>query len=282
MFFPVLANPARRLLAPCLLALLSQAAHAELMLHPTRLVFDKNDRAAQVELINNSKEPATYRITLVNRRMTVDGQFEPVAEAAPGELFAEPMLRYSPRQITLQPGTAQTVRVMLRKPATLADGEYRSHLHFEMLEPPKGSASIESQGAAGSDIGIQLSALVGASIPVIVRHGATGATVTLSGLALPKVEAGRPQLLELQFNRDGNSSVYGDLQVSFTPKGGAAVQLASAGGVAVYSPNPVRRAILPLQVPAGARLANGTLDVTFRQRAEAGGGVIAQSALVLP
>ena len=80
MFFPVLA---RRLLAPCLIALLSQAAHAELMLHPTRLVFDRNDRAAQVELINNSKEPATYRITLVNRRMTVDGQFEPVAEAAP-------------------------------------------------------------------------------------------------------------------------------------------------------------------------------------------------------
>ncbi|MGZ8319302.1 MAG: fimbrial biogenesis chaperone, partial [Telluria sp.] len=226
MFFPVLARQARRFVGPCLLALFSQAAHAELMLHPTRLVFDKSDRAAQVELINNSKEAATYRITLVNRRMTEDGQFEAVAEPVAGELFSEPMLRYSPRQVTLQPGTAQTVRLMLRKPATLADGEYRSHLHFEKLPDARGNTSIEAQGKAGADIGVQLNALVGASMPVIVRHGATSATVALSNLALQRAETGRAPVLSLQFDRTGNSSVYGDLQVTFTPAGGAARQLA--------------------------------------------------------
>lgn len=277
----VLAHRARRLLLPCLVALAAQSAKAELMLHPTRIVFDKNDRAAQVELINNSREAATYRITLVNRRMTEDGHFEPVAAPLAGELFAEPMLRYSPRQITLQPGTAQTVRLMLRKPAVLAEGEYRSHLHFEKLPAPAGSSSIETQGKPG-DIGVMLNALVGASMPVIVRHGAAHATVGLSKLALHQARDGRAPMLALQFDRSGNSSVYGDLQVTFTPQGGAPQVLASAGGIAVYSPNTVRRAALPLQVSPGMELARGTLDVVYRRRADAGGGVLAQATLPIP
>ena len=53
-----------------------------------------------------------------------------MTEAAPGEHFADGMLSWSPRQITLQPGTAQVVRLMVRKPEGLAEGEYRSHLDF--------------------------------------------------------------------------------------------------------------------------------------------------------
>lgn len=281
MSLPVLPHQARRWLLPCLFALVSQSAHAELMLHPTRIVFDKADRAAQVELINNSKEAATYRITLVNRRMTDDGRFEPVAAPLAGELFADPMLRYSPRQVTLQPGTAQTVRLMLRKPAALPDGEYRSHLHFEKLPNAAGNTSIEAQGKP-AEIGVMLNALVGASMPVIVRHGTTSATVGLSNLVLHKAEAGRAPMVALQFDRSGSRSVYGDLQVTFTPHGGAPQLLANAGGIAVYSPNTVRHAALPLQVPQGMPLARGTLNVVYRHRADAGGGVLAQAALPLP
>ena len=50
-------------------------ALAGLTLHPTRVVFEKNQRTTQVDLINNGSEPATYRISLVNRRMGEDGQF---------------------------------------------------------------------------------------------------------------------------------------------------------------------------------------------------------------
>lgn len=258
---------------------LGQSARAELMLHPTRLVFDKNQRAAQIELINNGTTPATYRISLVNRRMTENGQFEAIDGAAPGERFADPMLRYSPRQITLQPGSAQTVRVMLRKPADLADGEYRSHLQFELLPEAEGATSIESQ-AGGKDIGVVLNTLVGASVPVIVRHGATAATVRLSSLALAR--EGKQPVLSLQFEREGNSSVYGDLAVSFTPHGGKPQQLAQVGGIAVYTPNRNRKATVPLQVPNGAALAHGSIEVSYRERPEAGGKVLAQAVLELP
>lgn len=268
------------LLAALLLAL-SWPARAELMLHPTRIVFDKNQRAAQVELINNGTKPASYRISLVNRRMNDAGQFEPADTPAEGERFADAMLRYSPRQVTLQPGTAQTVRIMLRKPADLAEGEYRSHLLFDKLPELDASNSIESRGAQNGQIGVMMNALVGASMPVIVRHGNIGATVSLAGLALQKDAAKNP-VLALRFERDGASSVYGDVSVTFTPRGGKPVELAQVGGIAVYTPNRVRQAALPLQLPKGMTLAGGTLEVAYRERPEAGGKLLAQASLNLP
>jgi P pilus assembly chaperone PapD len=279
-----LPQPVRILLASLLgslLLVLAQPAYADLMLYPTRIIFEKNQRAAQIELMNNGSKPATYRISLVNRRMTEDGKFEAADTAAPGERFAADMLRFSPRQITLEPGTAQTVRVMLRKPAELLEGEYRSHLQFEKLPDVEGNASIENQGQADKSIGIVLNALVGASVPVIVRHGATSANVSLGRLTLQRDDAKRP-LLSLQFEREGNSSVYGDLSVTFTPRGGKPQTLAEAGGIAVYVPNRVRQVALPLQVPAGLALARGTLEVSYRERPEAGGKLLAQANLELP
>lgn len=273
-------RPAHVLLA-CLLLVPFLSARAELMLHPTRIVFDKNTRAAQIELINNGSKPASYRISLVNRRMTRAGGFEPADTAQEGERFADAMLRYSPRQITLQPGTAQTVRVMLRKPAELAEGEYRSHLQFDKLPDAEGKASIEAQGTGGTGIGVVMNALVGASVPIIVRHGTVDASVKLAGLSLGRDEAQRAQLA-LQFEREGNSSVYGDVSVSFTPRNGKPHSLARIGGIAVYAPNRVRQATLPLQVPAGVALAGGTLEVSYRDRPEAGGKLLAQASLDLP
>lgn len=269
-----------RLIGALSLLALCAPARAELMLHPTRIVFEQNQRAAQIELINNGTRPASYRIALVNRRMTDAGQFEPADSPAPGERFADSMLRYSPRQITLQPGTAQTVRVMLRKPAELAEGEYRSHLLFDKLPDAEGENSIEQRGQ-DSGIGVVVNALVGASVPVIVRHGKVDASVKLSGLAV-QYDATRRPLLAMRFEREGGSSVYGDVSVSFTPRGGKTHTVGQVGGIAVYTPNRVRQAALPLQLPAGVSLAAGTLEVVFRERPEAGGRQLAQASIALP
>lgn len=270
-----------RLALACLLLAPFLPVRAELMLHPTRIVFDKNTRAAQIELINNGNKPASYRISLVNRRMTEAGQFEAAESEQDGERFADAMLRYSPRQVTLQPGTAQTVRIMLRKPAELAEGEYRSHLQFDKLPDVEGKASIENRGAGATGIGVVMNALVGAAVPVIVRHGAHGANVKLAGLALGQDDARHAQIA-LQFEREGNSSVYGDVSVTFTPKNGKPQSVGRVNGIAVYTPNRIRKTTLPLQVPDGMTLAGGTLEVSYRDRPEAGGKLLAQASLNLP
>lgn len=266
----------------CALLLVLPASHAlaQLMLYPTRVVFEGNQRSAQLELINNGTESATYRISLVNRRMSETGEFTDIAEPWPGEQFADTLLRYSPRQVTLEPGAGQAVRIMVRKPANLATGEYRSHLLFAQQPDTSGRRSIESGSAADGEIGIQLTALVGASVPVIVRHGATDANVALTQLELQRSSSGAP-LLALQMQRSGTQSVYGDLTVSFTPQSGAEQVIGRANGVAVYTPNPLRRARIALQPPGGLSLNNGTLRVTYREQAEDGGELLAEAELAL-
>ena len=258
-------------------------AHADLMINPTRIVFDRNRRAAQIDLINDGATSATYRLVLVNRRMTEAGEFNAIETPGPGDQFADPMLVYSPRQITLAPGAQQLVRVALRKPEELAAGEYRSHLFFEKVADTTAENNIDNLGRApAGEVGVSLTALIGVSIPVIVRHGDTGAEVAIDHLALEKSGAAQAPLLTLQLNRSGNRSVYGDLTVSFTPQGGAAQVIGKAAGVAVYTPNPLRRAKLDLQVPAGVALTRGTLSVSYQERAEDGGKMMAQTAIELP
>jgi hypothetical protein len=70
--------------------------------------------------------------------------------------------------------------------------------------------------------------------------------------------------------------------VTFTPAGGAEAVVARAGGMSVYTPNPMRRALLPVTPPAGATLAHGTLHVTYRERPDAGGKLLAEASLDLP
>ncbi|HEX9172949.1 MAG TPA: fimbria/pilus periplasmic chaperone [Telluria sp.] len=281
--FPLFA--ARRLLLSVVvtLALLPQVALADLMLAPTRVVFEQNQRTAQVDLINNGTEAATYRISLVNRRMNENGELQPAETPLAGELFALSMVQFSPRQVTLQPGTSQIVRVMVRKPAELAPGEYRSHLQFQRVPESQGPIGGEAKAAEPGGIGIAIKTLVGASIPVIVRHDATSANVSLSQLELqPAAGAATQPTLSLQLERSGNRSAYGDLAISFAPQGGSEQIVGRASGVAVYTPNASRRAKVTLEPPKGVALTRGMLRVTYRERPEAGGAVLAESSLALP
>ena len=272
---------ARPWICAAALLLAAPAANADLMLFPTRIVFEKNQRAAQLELINQGKTPETYRLSLVNRRMSETGEFAPADTPAPGEQFADEMVRFSPRQVTIAPGSSQTVRMLLRKPENLAAGEYRSHLQIDRVADPVGSGSIEAAPDNGGNIGVTLTALVGASIPVIVRQGETGATVALTQLALVPAGA-EPASIAFEIDRSGNRSVYGDLIVTFIPKSGAPIEVARAGGVAVYVPNALRRARMPLRTPEGTMLSGGTLRLSFRERADAGGKLLAEATLGLP
>jgi len=269
-----------------LLLLLSaaQPALAGLMLYPTRVVLESKARSAQVELINNGNKPETYRIGIVNRRMTETGEIVAVDKPQTGELFAADMLRYSPRQVTLQPGKSQTVRIMVRKPAGLAAGEYRSHLQFDRVADPEGAANLENLAKPEKgEISIVLQALVGVSIPVIVRHGETRVTATLTDLALePEPGKDNEQLLSFTIKRDGTRSVYGDLVATFTPAGGSPLEVAKISGVAVYVPNALRKNKLPIKLPKGVTLTKGSLTLRYLDRPEAGGKVMAEAKLAVP
>ena len=270
--------------AGLLLLLICGAAQADLMLFPTRIVFDAKQRAAQVELMNSGSKPETYRLHMVNRRMGPNGEFIAIETPGAGEQFADAMLVFSPHQVTIPPGGSQVVRILLRRPAELAEGEYRSHLQFDRVADAEGSASVEQMARNNpQQVGVVIQALIGASIPVIVRQGQPRSQVKLSQLTLvPSGQGKSGGALSLAIEREGKASAFGDLAVSFTTAAGVTMELARANGLAVYVPNPSRNVLLPLTLPGGEPLPAGTLRVTFRERPEAGAKLLADAALTLP
>lgn len=260
-----------------------QSMGPDLLLYPARIVFERSQRTAQLDLVNNLNGTATYRIRFVNRRMSETGEMIELTGPGPGERFADGMLRYSPRQVMLAPGAAQTIRILLRKPAELAPGEYRSHLLFERIPdaperpPPAGRGAERSEG-----IEIQLQPLVSVSIPVIVRHGETRAQVAAANLALQKARTGEPPVLSFELRRSGNRSAFGDLEATFDAGNGQRFVVGGAKGVAVYVPNPLRRVRLALTPPPGVALARGRLELVYRERPEDGGATIARAELPIP
>src|SRR5215217_2338223 len=75
------------------------AAQGDLLIAPTRLVLDGR-RGGEVILSNIGSEEATYRVTLELRRMTPEGELQPVDEsqAKAEEKAALEMVRYAPRR----------------------------------------------------------------------------------------------------------------------------------------------------------------------------------------
>lgn len=268
----------------CALALLlPSAARADLMLYPTRVVIEGRQRGAQLQIINQGEKPETYRIKLVNRRMTDTGEIVVADKPEANEQFAAEMLVYTPRQVTLQPGVSQTVRIAVRKPAGLADGEYRSHLQFDRVADATAASDLEkiAQPENGKHA-IVLQTLIGASIPVIIRHGETSATVTLESLKLLPAKGDASPMLSFVFNRQGNRSVYGDVVATYAAPGKTPVEIANVGGIALYVPNTMRKAQLPLRLPTGVSLTGGTITLRYVQPKDAGGKPIAERSLVMP
>ena len=237
-------------------------AQGDLLITPRRVVFEGNKRSMDISLANIGKDTATYNISLVQIRMTEDGGFETITEPDEGQSFASPYVRFFPRTVTLKPDEAQTVKIQAVRTGDLAPGEYRSHLYFRATpkEKPLGEESPEQQEQA--TISIRLVPVFGITIPVIIRVGTPSVNVTLSDLALTFENDTLPRL-SFVFNRTGDYSVYGDIEVDHVAPGGTVTTVGLAKGVAVYTPNTTRKFSFNLMGGGAVDFHSGRLVVTF-------------------
>jgi len=142
-----------------------QLAHANLLISPTRVTFDDRQRSEKIILMNSSEETRTYRISWQEKKSLSTGGTSALKEE---ELQSFPtasnMLRYSPKQVTLKAGERQIIKLALRRPKDLKDGEYRSYLWLKALPPKR-----EKNKKGG--FSMQLNTLLSYSLPVVVRQG---------------------------------------------------------------------------------------------------------------
>jgi P pilus assembly chaperone PapD len=249
-------------------------AAADLMVYPTRVVMTDKQRTAQVDIVNTSQVQATYKITLVRKRMTEIGQFLDVTTPEPEEKFADEVVKYSPRQVTLVPGAGQTIRIMFKVSPNLAEGEYRSHLLF--AKPPAAVSELPAkEDLEPNTIAMNISANIGISIPVIARHGNLEAKAAIDPASVKVAEIGpKKQLVGFTLARAGTRSIYGDVVVYRGKE-----KVAEGTGFAVYVPNSQRKVGVPV-LEAYLLKQGDTIRVVFTERDEK--KPMAETTVVVP
>lgn len=264
------------------------SGYADLMINPTRIVLDDKTHNGQLELLNNGDKAVTYRIRLIRQRMDTNGKFMIVDDKTsvlPDEKFADQLVRFSPRQVILQPGKSQIIRIMLHRAVDLADGEYRSHLLFEQVPDTSVATSIETSNKPDQvgGVSIHLTALFGATIPVIVRQGALNFKLNLSDLKFLPAQGEQHAALALALYRSGTRSAYGDLIINFYPDNGdKALLVGRMNGLAVYTPNDLRYVKVTLKPENPVVFAKGKLVAQFFSQMSEDSKLLAEASLYLP
>ncbi|MES1224114.1 MAG: molecular chaperone [Bacteroidota bacterium] len=269
----------------CCLLLLAQfvfpsgiVAQGNLLLMPRRIVFEGSKRYEEINLANTGKDTARYVISLMHVRMKEDGSFEEITEPGAGENFADKYIRFFPHSVSLGPDESQVVKIQLNRSNELTAGEYRSHLYFRAI--PNMAPLGEKQPATDSGISVKLVPVFGISIPVIIRVGDANTEVSLTDPSVEMAEDTVP-VLNMTFLRKGNMSVYGDLSVDYVSVQGKTISAGIIKGIAVYTPNPVRRFKLNLEKHPGIDYHSGKLHITYTTPAETKAAKIAETDLVL-
>jgi len=256
----------------------------DLVVSPTRVVFEARTRSSKVTLANRGSATATFRISLIDMSMDEYGQMNQAAPEDTSLPSAKGLIRYAPRQIDIAPGATQVVRLSLRKPANLADGEYRSHMFFRAVPPEGAGRSVtDDTPLEKGELRIQLVPIYGVTIPIIVRNGQLSTNAGLQNLVLKDATDTEPQKLEIELTRAGDRSTFGDLVALYRPAdGGDEIVVGRVSRVAVYTPNAKRTVVLTLRVPDGVSLKpGGAIHVTYRETDEEGGKILAESDFAL-
>lgn len=244
-----------------LLLVLSPLAHAvdALQILPTRVVL-ASQSSAELTLVNKGSESGNYRIILRNIRTDENGKFQHAEKAEGDELFADDLIRFSPRRVTVEAGAFQKVRVMVRKPKDLKEGEYRTHLVFQSL-PKQDSNSLAPSG----DLSVSVDPIVEVSIPIIVRHGKLSTTLSIKN---PSLE---DDAIAFVLGREGSRSTYGDVEVFINNGTQKGERVGYVRGLSVYYPSDKRVIKVPLRLPSTYDKAKNGLLIQFAEDPTYGG-----------
>ena len=267
-----------RLIAIAILAATTTLAFCQglgdLVVTPTRVVLGDKLKSADIMLLNRSMQPIRYRLTLVDMEMSEDGLMRRID--AGSSQSAINLLRLSPREILLQPGESQRIKIAAIMPLSLAEGEFRSHLAFEPVSAPKPEETGQATDG-GVTLKFQIRSVV--TIPIVVRHGHVAATASISDATFGTDTTG--QFVRFTLHRAGNRSIRGDVDAVFKPTSGKAIPIGKIAGLPVYCPNEDRIVTVRLTQSISS-LGKGVIEVSFTEPDQSRSNVAAKATIGIP
>ena len=236
----------------------AQSEGSILFISPHRVDIPPNGRIEELNVANKSDVPRRYDLQIINQVMTENGTTE---RRDSFEYSAEKMLQFTPKRFTLAPGDRQVIRVMVRRPKDLADGDYHSHLLFREV-PLRTQERDKGKDAGGQKASFEIQALYGVAVPVVIKHGNVTSSMEIISTALVKDERGRPGLA-VEFSRSGNAEAAALLSVVHRRPGQEDVPVVTEQWVRIYREVDKIRRVIGFTMPDGHKLSGGTLALTL-------------------
>ena len=203
-------------------------ADAVLFIFPTAVMFEDNQRSAEVTLTNRGDQTGTFEMSWSDMKMRPEGGLTQYEGQAPWSL--QPHVRYSPRRVTLAPAESQIIKFGLRRGQDVPEGEYYSHFRVLTLnsEDPSAGEADADEPAAGS--GVMINARPAIAIPIIWRNSQATSSASIESV---HIDQGANKLT-VAVRRDGQLSVRGYLHVFETAPDGTRRFLADPAPLIIY------------------------------------------------
>jgi len=236
--------------ALCALALTASAVPAlaqGVLVAPHAVVIDHRSRSGSLSLYNPGDEPTEVTLSTFFGYPVTDsvGAFtlKTVDRPDPAMPNASGWLEAFPKRMLLGPKERQTVRILARPPARLADGEYWARL---VVAAKGGTVPVEGvDTTTGVTVGLNLE--VRTILPLQYRKGAVATSIRLSGLTAA-VE--RDSLaVRMRLDRMGTAAFIGSIRGTLADSTGKTVTTFMSPLAVYYGMEPLFMAALPRARP---------------------------------
>ena len=244
-----------------------------LFVAPHRVVIKSDEKVEVVNVANKSDKTHRYDLTLIDQVMNDQGQ---TLRQDTFEYSVKRMVRFVPKRFTLKPGERQVVRIMVKRPADLADGDYHSHLLFREVPlsvEDKKDLKDEREDSGEKKATFEIRALYGIAVPIIVQQGKLESDIALNDVKIVPASDKAPQSVSIDLTRSGNAEAAVQVAVKYVkPTGGDPVELTSPVWVRMYREvERVTKTIEMKDLPEGVKLAGGKLVVSLTKQAGTAG-----------
>ena len=123
------------------------AAGSAVQLSAVRLTIEARERTASVVLSNRTPDNQLYRVSVIDMAMDINGRLAQItADKTPLTRSASQWVLATPASFGLAPGQSQKIRLLIRRPGGLADGEYRAHLRVAQQPPADVAGGLRVRG----------------------------------------------------------------------------------------------------------------------------------------
>ncbi len=216
----------RNLLLLVVIALVPALARggAVLFIYPTLIMFENNQRSAEIILTNRGDQTGTFETSWTDMMMTPRGGLVKYDGQAPWSL--QSYVRYSPRRVTLAPLESQVIKVALRRGQDIPEGEYYSHFRVLTLRSEDPSAAE----ANAAEPGVSIEARAAIAIPIVWRNSRAKSSASIESVRIDR-EANQ---LTVEVRRHGQLSVRGYLHVFETAPDSTRSSLAEPVPLIIY------------------------------------------------